>query len=164
MFKKSLLMVLLVFGLVFTSAFASQLWITKDLPSSYDPGTSLDTAFKSAKTPLLIEFYSDGCGSCQKLAPVIHKLSTDRYGKALTLVMLDVTDPANREVAQLFGVDALPALYIFDTHKMKKQIIKPESFMTQGTLEGSLDHALDEIAKAPARNPNARPPMLGGNG
>src|SRR5690242_14555768 len=119
MFKRSFFLVMLISLMVFVSAFAGQMWMTKDLPSSYDPGLSIEQAFKSSKVPILVEFYSDSCGTCKRLSPIIHELKDGPYKDRLTLVMLDVSEPSNQEIAKLFGVDSLPGLYVFDHHNMK---------------------------------------------
>lgn len=147
MFKRSFFLVLIIVTLVFTSAFASQLWITRNLPSSYDPGLEIGKAFKSSKVPLLVEFYSDSCGTCRKLTPVIHELESGPYKNRLTLVMLDVTEPANEDIAKLFGVDSLPGVFVFDPRHMKKYAIKPESFVSRQSLELALDNALAKTAR-----------------
>lgn len=142
MFKRSFMLVVMIVLLVFVSAFASQMWVTRDLPSSFDPGLSIDTAFKTSKVPLLIEFYSDDCATCRRVAPMVHELKDTLYKDKLTVVMLDVTDPANRDIAQLFGVDTLPGLYVFDHRRMKKFQIKSQDFASKGTLQQAIDEAL----------------------
>lgn len=144
MFKRSFLLVLMITSLVFASAFAAQLWMTRDLPSSYDPGISIETAFKTSKVPILVEFYSDTCSTCKQLTPVIHELKEGPYKHRLTLVMLDVSEPDNQDIAKLFGVDALPGVFVFDPHRMKKHAIKPEFFTSKGTLQQAIDHALSK--------------------
>ena len=142
MFKRSFLMVALVFMLVFASAFASQIWMTKDLPSSYDKGLTIEQAFKTSKVPILIEFYSDSCGTCKRLAPVIHELNEGRYKNRLTFVMMDVDEPGNQDIARLFGVDSLPGLYVFDHKHMKKHAIRAEDFVSRERLQQAIDQAL----------------------
>ena len=150
MFKRSFFLVSLVVMLVFASAFASQIWMTKDLPSSYDTGLTIEKAFKTSKVPLLIEFYSDSCGTCKRLAPVIHALEDGPYKGRTTLVMLDVTEGSNQDIARLFGVDSLPGLYVFDHLHMKKHAIKPEDFTSQARLQKAIDEAL-ALSHASAR-------------
>ena len=142
MFKRSLFLVTIIVMLVFTSAFATQMFLTKDLPSSFDNGTTIEQAFKTSKVPLLLEFYSDSCGTCQKLTPVIHNLYQNHYKNKLTVVMMNVEDPATQQIAQLFGVDALPALYVFDHHHMKKHQIPAENFTSPTSIQKALDQAL----------------------
>jgi thioredoxin 1 len=162
MFKRSFLLVLLIISVVFGSAFATQMAMTASLPSSYDNGLTIEQAFKTSKVPILIEFYSDTCGSCKKLAPVIHDLQTTRYKDRLTMVMMDVDDPATRDIAQLFGVDALPALYVFDHHHMKKHQIKTEELTSQATIEAAIDGALVKTSQHPGLSPAAM--ALSGSG
>jgi thiol-disulfide isomerase/thioredoxin len=147
MFRRSFLLVFIITLMVFASAFASQMWITKDLPSSYDTGLNIEKAFKTSKAPLLIEFYSDSCGTCRRVTPVIHELQEGPYKNKLTLVMMDVSESSNQDIAQLFGVDALPALYVFDHHHMKKYQIKPEEFVSKETLRHAIDTALEKTTK-----------------
>ncbi len=153
MFKRSLLMVALIFTVVFASAFTTQMVLTSTLPSSFDKGLTIEKAFKTSKVPLLVEFYSDTCDTCKRLAPSIHDLHETAYPNRLTVVMMDVEDPANREIAQLFGVDSLPGLYVFDHHRMKKHQIKPEDFASKGTLQQAIDEAL---SKTLLRTPDAQ--------
>lgn len=155
MFKRSTVFVLLVVAMVFISSFAANMMATANLPSSYDPGLSINDAFKNAKTPLLIEFYSDTCGTCQHVSPIIHDLVGQQYKDRLTLVMLDVEAPENLEVAKIFGVDELPSIYVFDFKRMKKQKISPDAFPTAQTMGSYLDKALLANSQAPLRNPMA---------
>lgn len=145
MFKRSLLLVLSIVLLVFTSAFATQMALTRDLPSSYDPGLTIQEAFQTSKVPLLIEFYSDTCGTCKKVTPMLHELKQSAYKDRLTLVMLDVEDPDTAMVAQLFGVEELPALYVFDHHHMKKLQIPMKAMQNEGLLKASIDEALSRL-------------------
>lgn len=159
MFKKSLLLVALVFTVVFASAFASQMVITGSLPSAYDSGLSIEKAFKTSHVPLLIEFYSDSCGTCKRMAPIVHDLHEKRYQNRLTTVMMDVDDPSNRDIAQLFGVDALPAIFVFDHHHMKKFQIPSEAFVSRGRLQKAIDGALAKT-EVLAKTPNRLPPAI----
>jgi thiol-disulfide isomerase/thioredoxin len=142
MFKKSFLFAVAILSLVFASALAGQLWMTRNLPSSYDTGLSIGQAFKTSKTPLLIEFYSDTCGACQRIAPWVHHLSETNFKGRLTPVMLNVDEPEVLSVAKLFGVQSLPALYVFDHKHMKKHAIAPEQSVSEATLKKTIDSLL----------------------
>ncbi|MEM0951824.1 MAG: thioredoxin family protein [Cyanobacteria bacterium P01_H01_bin.74] len=145
MLKRSLIMVLSVVSVIFLSSFVTQLWLNRNVPSSYDPGIPIQEAFKTSKTPILVEFYSDTCSTCRRLTPVIHSLYEGRYHNRLTLVMMDVTDPDNRDIAQLFGVNVLPGIYIFDHKRMKKHAIPPEAFRSEATLTAEMDRILKKL-------------------
>jgi len=141
MFKRGLFLVLAIVAVVFATSFATQMaWYNK-LPSKYDPGIALMTAFRQSEKPLLIEFYSDDCSACQQLTPLLHQQYKAHFDKDLTLVMVDVYAPQNAQAAQLFGVDTIPAVFIFDAKHMKKvaidiTTIQSENDLTQAVIQG----------------------------
>jgi thiol:disulfide interchange protein len=142
MFKRSLLTVILVFLVTFALGFWFQWQQVGALPSRYDPGVTIDTAFKTAKTPLLVEFYSDTCGRCRQVTPLLHKTATHRLKSVVTLVMLDVDNPDNEGVATLFGVKTLPAVFVFDPKKMKKHALSNEVLDSETLLTQAIQVAL----------------------
>ena len=149
-------MVAMIFTVVFASAFTSRIIEARNLPSFYDPGLKIDEAFKTSKTPLFIEFYSDECTTCRRMAPMVHELMTDpKHGftQKLTLVMIDVADPESTPVAQLFGVDELPGLYVFDFKHMKKHQITSEHFLKQTDIEAELNRILEANPKLKTGEP-----------
>ncbi len=154
MFKKSLLMVALVMTVVFASAFTSQMIQTQGLPSSFDPGLSIDEAFKTSKVPVFIEFYTDTCSTCRKVSPWVHDLVKEKYKDQLTLVMIDVEYPENQQVAQLFGVEELPAMYVFDFKNMKKHPIESKYFGSRDGIDQALHYILTDAI------PNTEPRKL----
>jgi thiol-disulfide isomerase/thioredoxin len=147
MFKKSLFLAISILLLVFGSALAGQLWITNSLPSRFDNGVGIGQAMKTSKVPLLVEFYSDTCGSCQRVAPWIHTLSESTFKDRLTPVMLNVDDPEVMSIAKLFGVQNLPAVFVFDTHhgRMKKYPITPEQMVSETELKKSLETVVRQL-------------------
>ena len=154
MYKKSFLMVLLIVGAVFATAFTRQMIETQHLPSSYDPGLTIDQAFKTAKTPLFVEFYTDSCGTCRRVSPMVHELMKDEWQGKMTLVMLDVENPQNQQAAQLFGVDELPAIYVFDFKNMRKHQIDDAHFESKDTLYKAVNEVLTVTI------PNSKPRKL----
>lgn len=142
MFKKSLLLSLSIVLLVFTSAFTTQMVLDRNLPSRFDNGLTIQEAFSTAETPLLVEFYTDSCTTCRTVTPMVHDLMKGPYHDQLTLVMLDLENPDNLDVAELFGVEELPGLYVFDFKRMKKFKIDSDAFASRATLETALDQAL----------------------
>ncbi|MGE0199657.1 MAG: thioredoxin domain-containing protein [Candidatus Melainabacteria bacterium] len=144
MFRRCFQLVLTVLSIVFITSFVSQMIVTAHLPSAYDPGVSIQTAFKTSKKPLLIEFYSDTCTTCRRMAPLIHDLYNDHYQQDLTLVMLDVNNPANYEVSQLFGLKELPGIYVFDFKHMKKHMVASEHFRSKESVRAELDRILKQ--------------------
>jgi len=147
MFKKSLFLAVSILLLVFGSALAGQLWVSNSLPSRFDTGVGIGQAMKTSKVPLLVEFYSDTCGACQRVSPWIHDLSETEFKNRLTPVMLNVDDPEIMSIAKLFGVNSLPAVYVFDTHhqRMKKYPITPEQMVSESELQKSLETVVQQL-------------------
>ena len=144
MFSRSFLVVLSILAVVFVSGFAGQYISASKLPSTYDPGISIQQAFKQAKKagngPVLVEFYSDTCGTCQRVTPWIHAWQTS-HPNQLTLVMLNTEDPETQPIGEIFGVKELPSIYLFDPNRMKKTQIQPTSFQSEETLALALQQA-----------------------
>ncbi len=154
MFQRSMLMVSAILVMVFASAFTSQWLSSASVPSSYDAGIRLDEAFQNSKTPILVEFYSDSCGTCQQVAPMVDSLKPDFKDK-LKVVMVNTDNNENATFMQLFKVDTIPALFVFDPKKMKKQPIGAEHFATEITLKAGINTALDTLKTLP--NNKVRP-------
>ncbi|MBY0449609.1 MAG: conjugal transfer protein TraF [Cyanobacteria bacterium] len=151
-FYKSIWVVLVILASVVLSGFTVN-WISlSQLPSSFDKGLTIQTAFKQAKTPLLIEFYSDTCSTCQRLTPLMHQIYLERYPKELTWVMIDMDQADNAPIAQLFGVNELPAVFLFDPRRMKKQRIELGDFVTPQSLTQAISNGVSLLhtAKKPS--------------
>lgn len=65
----------------------------------------------SNHTPVVVEFYAEWCGYCRKLAPVLESLAREYQGR-VHFVRVDVD--ADPEVAARFGIDGVPAVFVFD--------------------------------------------------
>jgi putative thioredoxin len=65
----------------------------------------------SGDLPVVVEFYADWCGYCRKLRPILESLAQEYDGR-LHFVRVDVE--ADPDVAERFGVDGVPVVYVFD--------------------------------------------------
>lgn len=139
------MVVLSIVALVFATSFAMQMSHFSQLPSAYDPGIALMDAFKTSEKPILIEFYSDECSACQQLTPILHTQFNNHFKNDLTLAMVDVYAPQNSQAAQLFGVETIPAIFIFDAKHMKKATINIEDLRTEADLRNALNNGLAQV-------------------
>lgn len=141
MFKKSALLLSLIFLTVFGASFLQEWRTVQHLPSRYDSGLTIEKAFQTSKQPLLIEFYSDQCQTCQRVTPTVHE-AYQRLKSNVTLVMVDTDDPANGPILQLFGVKNIPDLYVFDFKRMKKHGIDLQTLKSPQTFIAAVHKAL----------------------
>lgn len=143
--RNSLGFVALVIVPILAASFWGQWQAIQKLPSYYDDGVALEKVFRTSPTPVLIEFYTDACSSCQRLTPLLHTTVADRLGGKVRLVMIDAANPKEAPVVSLFGVRQVPELFLFDGKRMKKQHV-PLDAVTDGVgLVNALHQGLDQL-------------------
>jgi thioredoxin len=79
-----------------------------------------DTEVLKATGPVLVDFYADWCGPCQRLLPVMSELA-DEWAGAVKVVKVNV-DKAG-EVAKTYGVSSIPDVRIFVGGQEKDRLI-----------------------------------------
>ncbi len=70
--------------------------------------------------PVLVDFYSDRCPPCRKLAPTISKLEADYQGKA---DVFKVNVDEARELARRYEIINIPTAMLFDKGEVVKRWI-----------------------------------------
>jgi len=69
--------------------------------------------------PVLVEFYSPGCGYCQRLAPVIYQLAFEYAGR---VKMAQVNVDFNPRSASEYGIRSTPFLFFFRRGKLIESV------------------------------------------
>ncbi|WP_221306255.1 thioredoxin family protein [Prosthecobacter vanneervenii] len=68
------------------------------------------SAVRTAKVPVLVEFYADWCGPCKVVGPMVEELSRELKGKALVIrINVDEQPALSRE----HGVRGIPTFIAF---------------------------------------------------
>jgi thioredoxin 1 len=60
--------------------------------------------------PVLVDFWAEWCGPCQRMAPMLDEIARAGAGN-LRVVKLDID--ANRQTAAAYGVMSIPTLKVF---------------------------------------------------
>ena len=83
---------------------------------------------------VLIDFWAEWCGPCQKLGPELEKLAAAH--PEIIIGKLEVSDdPENIAVAAALGVSSIPAMFFYRSGKLEKQIV---GFKSAEELESEL--------------------------
>lgn len=85
---------------------------------------------------VLVDFYADWCGPCKMLAPVVEKLAAAYDGRA---AVAKVNVDEEGELAMQFGIQSIPAMFIFKDGQPVDQLIGLRSY---GDIAAALDRAL----------------------
>ncbi len=72
---------------------------------------------EGADVPVVIDFWSEHCGPCKMLSPVLDEVAAEIEGKA-KVTKVDVMD--QRELAMKFGIRAVPTLIFMKDGEVKE--------------------------------------------
>jgi thioredoxin 1 len=93
----------------------------------------------------LVDVYTEWCGPCKFVAPILHKLS-DEGLFSLTQVDLD----QNRPLGEKFGITAIPTLLFFKDGKLLEGTVSygGRDFIKNGIMVGAAqEEVLRELIK-----------------
>ncbi len=85
---------------------------------------------------VMVDFFATWCGPCKMLSPVLEDVAREVEGKA-NIVKVDIDESA--DLAQRYGIMAVPTMLIFKDGKVVKQL---QGFMPKPQLVNELQTIL----------------------
>ena len=73
-----------------------------------------------SETPVLVDFWAEWCGPCKMLGPVLDEIAGEQAGRA-KVVKVNIDD--NPELAERFGIRAIPTLLFFADGTVRNQTV-----------------------------------------
>lgn len=113
------------------------------ISKEYDKGQTYALAKETGK-PMIVWFYTDWCGYCQKFAPTFKKLSKDKeIQEKFAIAYVNAENPNNKEIVEEFDVEGFPTLYFVNGDK--KELIAPQNLFMPKAHESLKDKFLEFI-------------------
>ena len=92
------------------------------ISKQYDKGKSLEKALETKK-PVIVFFYTDWCGFCQRFAPTYHKIAKSKdIKKNFAVAYVNCEDSKNAPLMGEYGIQGFPTVYVLDGKGNKTQI------------------------------------------
>jgi thioredoxin 1 len=85
---------------------------------------AFETSVLGAEVPVVVDFWAPWCGPCKMVGPVLEKLANDHAGK---VKVAKVNVDENQELAARYGIMSIPTVILFDSGKIKSQIVGARS-------------------------------------
>lgn len=77
---------------------------------------------------VIVDFWADWCGPCQKVSPVLDQIAVE-YADKVQVVKVNIDE--NPAVAASLGITSIPAIYLFKDGEHKVSVIgaRPKQFL-----------------------------------
>jgi thioredoxin 1 len=76
---------------------------------------TFDDQVLKASTPVLVDFWSEQCGPCKMLSPILHQIADEQDG---TLTVAKVNIAESPSIPARYGVRRVPTLMLFRDGQM----------------------------------------------
>lgn len=77
------------------------------------------SSLKEKKCYILFYFTAKWCGPCQKIKPLIEKLSKGSNSSKLEIYLIDIDE--NEKLAENFKIRSVPTFYLYHKNELKGQ-------------------------------------------
>ena len=117
------------------------------ISKKYDKGQSLAKAYKKQK-PVVVFFYADWCGFCQRFAPTFFKVTKDKdIKKKFAVAYVNCDKPENAEYMQQFKVQGFPTVFVINKDRSNVQL-ENNTFFNENSVDVIKNNMLNIIKEA----------------
>ncbi len=109
----------LVLYLVAAAALGLALRTPRAKLATFDGQAALEAALRGPR-PTLLEFYSDNCGVCMAMRPVMDRLER-QAGHRLQILRVNVKEPFGLELADRYSVSFTPTFLLFNSSGIREE-------------------------------------------
>jgi len=100
------------------------------ISKQYDKGQTMEKALKKNK-PVIVWFYTDWCGFCQRFAPTFGKITKDRRIKRnFAVAYVNADYPENAALMQEYEVQGFPTVYLINPETKEKVLVDNSKLFT----------------------------------
>lgn len=110
----------------------------------YDKGKTYEKA-QAKNKPMIVFFYTDWCGFCQRFAPTFNKVEKNRnIKKKFAIAYVNCEEERNREVVEEYQIKGFPSVFVVDKDGKRTQL-ENGTFFNPDSVEVVTKNALDLI-------------------
>jgi len=116
------------------------------ISKQYDRGRSLKKAQETNK-PIIVFFYTDWCGFCQRFVPTFDKITKKReIKKNFAIAFVNCEKEENQKIMAEYGVQGFPTVFVIDEQGKRTQLDN-STFFNADSKEVVAKKALELIGK-----------------
>ena len=97
--------------------------------------TNFEQEVLTSDHPVLVDFWAPWCGPCRMIAPMVEELAKENTG-SFKIGKINIDD--NPNVAQNYGVSAIPTLMIFKNGEVVERFV---GVRPKNQLQSAIDQA-----------------------
>ena len=86
--------------------------------------TNFQSEITNATTPVVVDFWAEGCGPCRMLGPILDQIADEKAG---TYKVAKVNVDESPNLAAQFNVRAIPLLAYFKDGQLKESVAGVQS-------------------------------------
>ena len=117
------------------------------ISKQYDKGQNMEKALKTEK-PVIVWFYTDWCGFCQRFAPTFGDIIKDKQiKKHFAVALINADKPENQELMQKYEVGGFPTVYLINPKTNDRLLIDNQKLFTEDAKKELVKEFMEFVNK-----------------